>query len=316
MQLFTIGLVELQENGADEKAYDGISIPTYDTEDVTNFARAWTGFEKSSKERITQGPFIDPLVINPKYRDRFPKTKLKRSGYIGDTYPLCDDLPARAFLKRGARYVYTGTSSAFGVEKRTFRNGLDDFTPNPSSSSLYKVLCERGANGRCSFPKEVVLKTNLPCDPEKTSRPTKTFELPDNLVLKILQNNPRTESKGHTNAYKKYTVVCKLNSTQVIGSGASGRFEVTTPRNEKFIIRGVLHWAWTGKSWFFFPETIKASDLNTILKENDVLKVDYPIKNHKYSQECDADNIDFVKMIDPMNENNTVYYTYNKVPCV
>jgi hypothetical protein len=30
------------------------------------------------------------------------------SGYLGDGYPLCEDLPEKAFLRKGATFVYLG----------------------------------------------------------------------------------------------------------------------------------------------------------------------------------------------------------------
>ena len=51
MQLFTIGLVELGDDGVEERSEDGTNVvPTYTTEDITTFARAWTGFRTETPE--------------------------------------------------------------------------------------------------------------------------------------------------------------------------------------------------------------------------------------------------------------------------
>eukprot|EP01052_Picozoa_sp_SAG31_P027284 SAG31_NODE_2540_length_5538_cov_7.680859_3_plen_948_part_00 len=44
MQLFTIGLWELEEDGSKRLGTDGQPVPTYDNENIISFARAWTGF--------------------------------------------------------------------------------------------------------------------------------------------------------------------------------------------------------------------------------------------------------------------------------
>jgi len=54
------------------------------------------------------GSFNDPLTLNDvNNRDWFPKIDLL-GGYIGDKFPLCEDLPSRPFLKKGAKYRLLG----------------------------------------------------------------------------------------------------------------------------------------------------------------------------------------------------------------
>lgn len=117
MQLFSIGLCMLNEDGS---LVGGSCSATYTNEDIVAFSRIWTGFviasPRSNLELLggkTSSNYIDPMLINPRYRDIFPKTKLQ-SGYIGDSYPLCDSLPAQHWLKPGATYTYTGSASIEG----------------------------------------------------------------------------------------------------------------------------------------------------------------------------------------------------------
>ena len=115
MQLFTVGLWQLHDNGTRVTDGRGAYIPTYAQEDITNFARGWTGFERqlsranTELERALSGNDIDPLRLYMRHRDMFPKTDLQ-GGYIGDGQPLCTDLPAQSFLRRGAAYNYLGAS--------------------------------------------------------------------------------------------------------------------------------------------------------------------------------------------------------------
>ncbi len=55
MQLFSIGLFELNPDGTRKQDENGDDIPTYDNDDITNFARVFTGFSYG-------GPDNDPNV--------------------------------------------------------------------------------------------------------------------------------------------------------------------------------------------------------------------------------------------------------------
>ena len=52
MQLFTIGLTMLNQDGTQKiDSTNGQPIPTYDNEDIVNFARGWTNFEDREIKR-------------------------------------------------------------------------------------------------------------------------------------------------------------------------------------------------------------------------------------------------------------------------
>ena len=89
-------------------------MPTYDNLDIMDFSRIWTGFDRQSPlanmEHYggNEAPNeIDPMQLKASWRDVFPKMDLN-DGYIGDGYPLCVDLPARVYLRRGARFRFLG----------------------------------------------------------------------------------------------------------------------------------------------------------------------------------------------------------------
>ena len=47
----------------------------------------------------------DPMQLKDGERhDWFPKEDLTNAGWLGDRYPLCSDLPDKAFLKTGATF--------------------------------------------------------------------------------------------------------------------------------------------------------------------------------------------------------------------
>ncbi len=174
MQLFSIGLWQLNDDYTQKLDSTGNPIATYTNDDIVDFARVWTGFDRQAIRSNLASIFqfgatpnlVDPMQMKSSWHDRFPKAKLD-SGYLGDTYPLCDDMPAQAFLRQGARYEYTGTYSVEGdiidQEVNTTSGLRGRFTP-PTASALYQALCAPSTTGgACTFPLVVTLSSNLAC---------------------------------------------------------------------------------------------------------------------------------------------------------
>lgn len=182
MQLFSVGLWKMERDGTILQDDQGVDMPTYTNDDIVTFARVWTGFDDAPARGNVEHPMfgmygrnnkIDPMVIKQEWRDVYPKTKLD-SGYIGDQYPLCGDLPAQHFLIKGAKYESTGAVSEEGTyldnplgdgvspsgkDQAAFDRGR--FTPDPTGP-LYAALCATDGS-KCTFPKLVVLPSTLPC---------------------------------------------------------------------------------------------------------------------------------------------------------
>eukprot|EP00965_Chrysotila_dentata_P241951 6204598-Pleurochrysis_carterae.AAC.1 len=88
MQLFTIGLYELNMNGTVMRKPNGEAIATYATEAIMSFARAWTGLSRqparTNVELTEDGNALnsfDPMRHVAIWRDAFPKMNLHR-GYL------------------------------------------------------------------------------------------------------------------------------------------------------------------------------------------------------------------------------------------
>jgi cullin-associated NEDD8-dissociated protein 1 len=171
MQLFSIGLWRLNDDGTFVTDAAGNRLETYDNEDIMSFARAWTGFDKSPARgnhevsTSSNSNFVDPMRIRERNRDPFPKRDLY-GGFIGDTYPLCSDAPPRSFLRAGALYRNLGGSpSPEGFTDVPASGGFTAkrFTADPASA-LWASLCGgTAAGGACLFPAEVALDANVPC---------------------------------------------------------------------------------------------------------------------------------------------------------
>ena len=168
MQLFTMGIKKLNMDGSLKLDRNGNSELAYTNDDIMSYCRAWTGFDlQASRSNIENGKHnrLDPMRIEAQWRDRFPKT-VTLGGYIGDHYPLCEDLPEKAFLKTGATYRFLGSSPL-----PELMNDPTEFASDPSiirlvlsdSSALGGKLCN-GSSGDCNFENMVTLDSSVPCD--------------------------------------------------------------------------------------------------------------------------------------------------------
>ena len=166
MQLFSIGLVNVNLDGSPKVSVQNDQIPTYDNDNIMAFSRVWTGLTREGNRENQERPFdnqLDPMKIKYDWHDFLPKVNLE-GGHLADGYPLCADHP-RAFLAKGARYHYTGETSTEGVEYDILwsRPERPRFAPS-NTSNLFKALCKRDSRtGKCTFPSLVVLPETLPC---------------------------------------------------------------------------------------------------------------------------------------------------------
>ena len=176
MQLFSIGLWELNEDGTRVLDAESRPIPTYGTPEIMSLAKVWTGFvlqaDRANYEYAgTNGNqnYVDPMKIKAAHRDSTPKMNLY-SGHIGDHYPLCADVPTRAFLRIGAKFRLL--SGNLATMQPDWKPGPGEESRQPrlvlgqNSSALHKVLCgEQGPAGEgCRLRSEIVLAANLACD--------------------------------------------------------------------------------------------------------------------------------------------------------
>ena len=91
MQLFTIGLVELQQNGR-PKIVNGQEVETYDNTDITELAKVFTGLDQDNVGfQGRTGSFTNfendvlPLLMYDDYHSEGPKT------FLGETVPAYSD---------------------------------------------------------------------------------------------------------------------------------------------------------------------------------------------------------------------------------
>ncbi len=79
MQLFTIGLEQLNPDGTVKRDADGVALPTYNQKDIENFARVFTGWHFANVDSFrwpTVKDYITPMQSYPEYHDTDEKTLL------------------------------------------------------------------------------------------------------------------------------------------------------------------------------------------------------------------------------------------------
>lgn len=77
MQLFTIGLEELNLDGSKKLDVNGDPIPTYGDTDIENMARVFTGWF------VSNGSMLEPMVADDTYHDQDEKTFLVKTSRLG-----------------------------------------------------------------------------------------------------------------------------------------------------------------------------------------------------------------------------------------
>ena len=180
MQLFTIGLNKLNIDGTLVKKKNGETVLTYTNDDIEEMSRLWTGFRQHAKRGNIEASYnrLDPMDIDIRWRDRFPKMGLD-GNYIGEGYPLCADLPRKHFLMKGARYRLADADgqpdlqidpSTWGTTMTAKRISAD------KNGGLFKALCR--SSGRCKRSPVVVLAKDLSCTGRECSIDTvRTIEV-------------------------------------------------------------------------------------------------------------------------------------------
>ncbi len=79
LQLFTIGLDQLNPNGTVKRDADGVALPTYDQELIENYARVFTGWQFASADDFRwprKKDYITPMKAFPEFHDTDEKTLL------------------------------------------------------------------------------------------------------------------------------------------------------------------------------------------------------------------------------------------------
>jgi uncharacterized protein (DUF1800 family) len=156
MQLFTIGLVELNNDGTAKKDASGNPIPTYSNEDVTNIARALSGWDwqGTAAERLTQEPWLmpgymkrqmtsDPALMQYTYAGRPSEHSMLEAKFLGVTIPANTD--AVTALKTVLDTLFNHANTPAFFSKQMIQRLV---TSNPSPAYVDRIARVFANNGQ------------------------------------------------------------------------------------------------------------------------------------------------------------------------
>ncbi len=155
MQLFTIGLVQLDNDGTPKKDASGNPIPTYSNDDVTNIARALSGWawQGTAAERLNQEPWLmpgymkrqmtsDPAKMQYTWPGRASEHSALEAKFLGVTIPANTD--AVAALKTVLDTLFNHANTPPFFAKQMIQRLV---TSNPSGAYVDRIARVFANNG-------------------------------------------------------------------------------------------------------------------------------------------------------------------------
>ena len=133
MQLFSIGLWQLEQNGEVKKNVDHNPIPTYNNEDIRELSKVFTGLWLADAPfgRIDWSKYDQQMVMNHKLHDQSAKNIL--DGYID----IPSKTPPMEEIKLVIKKLALHPNTAPFISKRLIQNLV---TSNPSSGYIGRVV--------------------------------------------------------------------------------------------------------------------------------------------------------------------------------
>jgi uncharacterized protein (DUF1800 family) len=150
MQLFSIGLYQLNADGTEKRAADGSKLPTYGLSDVTNLARVMTGWDFDSSGNVDTvvnftgysrnvgsiSRVLRPMVLNPSRHSTLAAT------FLGTTIPANTDGVAALRIALDTLFNHPNVGPFFG--KQMIQRLV---TSNPSPAYVARVSAVFNNNG-------------------------------------------------------------------------------------------------------------------------------------------------------------------------
>lgn len=154
MQLFTIGLVLLNNDGSQQVA-SGNPIPTYGASDVTGISQVFTGWNFANYNAATPDHMQTPMVLNANLHSTSAKT------FLGVTIPQGTD--GNTALNTALNTLFNHQNTAAFVSKQLIQR-LVTSNPSPAYISRVSSVFVRGAGGVRGDMKSIISAILL--DPE------------------------------------------------------------------------------------------------------------------------------------------------------
>ncbi|MEM7513447.1 MAG: DUF1800 family protein [Bacteroidota bacterium] len=172
MQLFSIGLWELNQDGSRKLDANGLFIPTYSNQDINEFAQVFTGLSNGGpnggwgSEPITDDRrtnFVAPMRMYEEYHDRTEKVLLKGTTLPSNQDGMTDILQTMAHLS-------THSNTAPFISKALIQFFT---TSNPSQLYIFEVAGQFRPTEQNNF--QEVLKAILLNPEARVCTPTATY---------------------------------------------------------------------------------------------------------------------------------------------
>ncbi len=148
MQLFTLGLYQLNLDGSEKRALDGVKLETYTQSDISNIARIFTGWNFDQTQNVStlepvQGRNIPntvftrlPMRLNPANHSTLAAT------FLGSTVPANTDGAAALKIALDTLFNHPNVGPFFG--KQMIQRLV---TSNPSPAYVARVASAFNNNG-------------------------------------------------------------------------------------------------------------------------------------------------------------------------
>lgn len=137
MQLFSIGLVKLNQDGTVQTGANNAPIETYTQDDVSGLARVFTGFTLDSSDSSTPDRLGRPLTVNTTLHETGVKT------FLGTTVPA--GTSALASLAQALDTLVNHPNSAPFISKQLIQRLV---TSNPSPAYVGRIAAVFANNGQ------------------------------------------------------------------------------------------------------------------------------------------------------------------------
>ncbi|MEX2045166.1 MAG: DUF1800 family protein, partial [Opitutus sp.] len=142
MQLFSIGLVQLQPDGTLKLDAQGLPIPTYNQSTISEMAKVFTGwsyFSGAANPNFRRGAanYIDPMMIFPSFHENAAKI------IVGDIV-IPSDLGGREDLVRALDALFQHPNAGPFISRQLIQRLV---TANPSPAYVYRVAEKFADNG-------------------------------------------------------------------------------------------------------------------------------------------------------------------------
>ena len=142
MQLFTIGLVQLQPDGTLKLSADGLPIPTYDQTVITEMAKVFTGwgfFSTRTNPSFRGEPsnYFAPMMLYPAFHE--PAEKRLFDGIV-----IPANLGGTEDLRRTLDALFNHPNTAPFISRQLIQRLVTD---NPSPAYVYRVAQKFANNG-------------------------------------------------------------------------------------------------------------------------------------------------------------------------